>query len=123
MIFHNLLQLLLNFRKLMIQIQSLNGNLISAHLIYIVRDKLLIRLYIEKHTRYLAAGSRKLCLLILYKGIPFELKLATQKPKALGAMTREELSAEIQASIDSMKAGRVHTADEVDEILKKEFGI
>lgn len=42
MIFHNLLQLLLNFRKLLIQIQGLYGNLISAHLIYIVRDKLLI---------------------------------------------------------------------------------
>ncbi|MGE9923600.1 type II toxin-antitoxin system RelB/DinJ family antitoxin [Acidaminococcus fermentans] len=61
--------------------------------------------------------------IILNKGIPFELKLATQKPKALGAMTRDELTAEIQASMDSIQSGHVHTANEVDEILKKEFGI
>ena len=38
-------------------------------------------------------------------------------------MTRDELTAEIQASMDSIQSGHVHTANEVDEILKKEFGI
>ena len=60
---------------------------------------------------------------VLRKGIPFELKLTSPRPKALGAMTRDELTAEIQASMDSIQSGRVHTANEVDEILKKEFGI
>lgn len=61
--------------------------------------------------------------IVLNKGIPFELKLAPHKPKALGAMTKEELSAAIQESVDSIKAGKVHTAAEADEILKKEYGI
>ena len=57
--------------------------------------------------------------IVLKKGMPFELK----KPLAVGAMTREELDAELQKGVDSIKAGKVYSADEVDAILAKEFGI
>ena len=38
-------------------------------------------------------------------------------------MTREELDTELQKGVDSIKAGRVYSADEVDAALAKEFGI
>lgn len=57
------------------------------------------------------------------KGMPFELKLPSSKPLAVGAMTREELDAELQKGVDSIKEGKVYSADEVDAVLAKEFGI
>ena len=41
----------------------------------------------------------------------------------VGAMTREQLDAELQKGVDSIKAGKVYSADEVDAALAKEFGI
>lgn len=59
--------------------------------------------------------------IILKKGMPFELKLPSSKPLAVGAMVREELDAELQKGVDSIKAGKVYSADEVDAALAKEF--
>ena len=61
--------------------------------------------------------------IVLKKGMPFELKLPSSKPLAVGAMTREQLDAELQKGVDSIKAGKVYSADEVDAVLAKEFGI
>lgn len=61
--------------------------------------------------------------IVLKQGIPFELKLPSPKPFAVGAMTREEIDAELQKGVDSIKAGNVYSADEVDAALTKEFGI
>ena len=61
--------------------------------------------------------------IVLKKGMPFELKLPSSKPLAVGAMTRKQLDAELQKGVDSIKAGKVYSADEVDAVLAKEFGI
>ena len=61
--------------------------------------------------------------IVLKKGMPFELKLPSSKPLAIGAMTRGELDAELQKGVDSIKAGKICSADEVDAVLAKEFGI
>ena len=61
--------------------------------------------------------------IVLKQGIPFELKLPSSKPFAIGAMTREEIDAELRKGVDSIKAGNVYSADEVDAALTKEFGI
>ena len=61
--------------------------------------------------------------IVLKKGMPFELKLPSSKPLAVGAMTREQLDAELQKGVDSIKAGKVYSADEVDVALAKEFGM
>ena len=45
------------------------------------------------------------------------------KPSAIGAMSREQLDAELQKGVDSIKAGKVYSAEEVDSLLVKEFGI
>ena len=44
--------------------------------------------------------------IVLKKGMPFELKLPSSKPLAVGAMTREELDAELQKGVDSIKEER-----------------
>ena len=61
--------------------------------------------------------------IVLQNGMPFELKLPTPKPVAVGGMTRAELDAEIAKGMESLKSGKVYTADEVDAELHKEFGI
>ena len=58
--------------------------------------------------------------IVLKKGMPFELKLPS-KPLAAGEVTREQLDAELQKSVDSIKAGKVYSVDEVDAALAKEF--
>ena len=55
--------------------------------------------------------------------MPFDLRLPSSKPLDVGAMTREQLDAELQKGVDSIKAGNVYSADEVDTVLAKEFGI
>ena len=51
------------------------------------------------------------------------MRLPSSKPLAVGAMTGEQLDAELRKGVDSIKAGRGYSADEVDEALAKEFGI
>ncbi|MCD8073530.1 MAG: type II toxin-antitoxin system RelB/DinJ family antitoxin [Lachnospiraceae bacterium] len=61
--------------------------------------------------------------IVLNNGMPFDLRLPTTKPLSVGAMTTEQLNAELQKGMDSINVGNVYSADEVDEILAKEFGI
>ncbi|WP_455035502.1 hypothetical protein [Lachnoanaerobaculum gingivalis] len=42
---------------------------------------------------------------------------------AVATMTGEKLDAELKKGYDSIKAGRVYSADEVDELLEKEFDL
>ena len=60
---------------------------------------------------------------VLTKGIPFELRLPSAMPTAIGGMTREELDAELMKGIESIKNDRGYTVDEVDAELAEEFGI
>ena len=61
--------------------------------------------------------------IVLKKGMPFELRLPSTKPTAVGDMSREQLNAELMKGVESMKSGKTYTADEVDAELKREFGI
>ena len=61
--------------------------------------------------------------IVLKRGIPFDLKLSSSEPLAVGAMTRKQLDKELQKGVDSINTGNVYSADEVDTILAKEFGI
>ena len=60
--------------------------------------------------------------IVLNKGIPFEVKLPTKAPVALGALTKEQLDAELQKGIDSLKDGGF-TPDEIDAMMAEEFGL
>jgi len=59
----------------------------------------------------------------LTRSIPFEIKLPVRKPLSVDELSLEQLSAELGKGFDSIQAGRVHTADEVDEILRREYGV
>ena len=61
--------------------------------------------------------------IVLKRGIPFDLKLSSSEPLAVGAMTKKQLDKELQKGVDSINTGNVYSADEVDTILAKEFGI
>ena len=52
--------------------------------------------------------------IVLKRGMPFELRLPSRKPTAIGGMTREQLDAELMKGIESMKSGKTYTADEID---------
>ena len=59
----------------------------------------------------------------LTRSIPFEIKLPPRKPLSADELTTEQLNAELQKGYDDVQAGRVHSADEVDAILRREYGI
>lgn len=61
--------------------------------------------------------------IVLTRGMPLDLHLPVRKPSAIGGMTSAELDAELQKGLDSTKAGKVYSADEVDVALAREFGI
>lgn len=61
--------------------------------------------------------------IVLTNGLPLNLQLPVKQPTAIGAMTREEIDAELHKGIDSMKSGKPYTADEVDAILAEKLGI
>ena len=61
--------------------------------------------------------------IVLQKGIPFELRLPSARPTAIGGMSQAELDAELAQGIASLKNDRSYSADEVDAELAEELGI
>ncbi len=61
--------------------------------------------------------------IVLQRGLPFEPRLPVAVPTAIGGLSREELDREITKGVDSLRAGRGISADEVDAVLAREFGI
>ena len=61
--------------------------------------------------------------IVLQRGMPFELRLPITAPLAVGAMSRAELDSELQKGVDSLRAGKSISADDVDRALAREFGI
>lgn len=61
--------------------------------------------------------------IILHRGLPFEAKLPPARPVAIGGMSRDELDAELNKGMMSIQNGAVISADDVDAIMKREFGV
>ena len=61
--------------------------------------------------------------IVLHNGIPFDVRIPSRTPVAAGALSRAELDAELMKGVESLKAGKGYSADEVDAMLQKEFGI
>lgn len=60
--------------------------------------------------------------IILQRGLPFEVKLPPSAPVAIGGMSRDELDAELQKGVDSLKSGKRYSADEVDRHMAEVLG-
>lgn len=58
----------------------------------------------------------------LTRSIPFGIKLPAKAPLSLAELTTEQLSAELQKGYDSILSGKSYSADEVDEIMHREYG-
>jgi addiction module RelB/DinJ family antitoxin len=61
--------------------------------------------------------------IVLQKGLPFEVKLPSREPTAIGGMTQAELDQELTKGIQSLRMGKGYSADEVDAVLTKEFDL
>lgn len=61
--------------------------------------------------------------IVLKKGIPFELRLPSAEPTAIGGMTREQIDIELQKGMVDIAAGRAVSADEVDTEMKSLYGL
>jgi predicted transcriptional regulator len=51
------------------------------------------------------------------------MKLPVRKPVAMGALTKEEIDAEIGKGIKSIEEGRVYSADTVEAEMMRDFGV
>ena len=61
--------------------------------------------------------------IVLKKGMPFELRLPSKKPTAIGGMTKEQMDRELQKGMEDIAAGRVVSAEEVEAEMKSLYGI
>ena len=61
--------------------------------------------------------------IVLQRGLPFEPRLPVTAPTAIGGLSRAELDRELSRGVESLRAGKGLSADEVDAALAKEFGI
>ena len=57
--------------------------------------------------------------IVLQNGMPFDLRLPSARPTAIGSMSQAELT----KGIASFQSDRIYSADEVDAELAEEFGI
>jgi len=60
---------------------------------------------------------------VIHEGIPFDVKLGSDKPYAVRKLSKEEFDQEMLKSLDDIKNGRLLTTDEVDEEFKRLYGI
>ena len=60
--------------------------------------------------------------IVIRHGIPFDVTLDVKKPVAEGALTREQFNVELWKGVESMRAGRALSADEVDAVFERKYG-
>jgi len=61
--------------------------------------------------------------IVMRRGIPFEVKLPTSVPAAVGSMTKEQFDMEMQKGMDDITAGRVVSADTVEAEMRSLYHV
>jgi addiction module RelB/DinJ family antitoxin len=61
--------------------------------------------------------------IVIHRGIPFEVKLPTSVPAAVGSMTKEQFDMEMQKGMDDITAGRVVSADTVEAEMRSLYHV
>ena len=62
--------------------------------------------------------------IILQRGLPFDVKLPqSMKPLDMGALTQEQLDAELQKGYDDAIAGRTKPAGMVFDAIRRDYGV
>ena len=61
--------------------------------------------------------------IVLKKGLPFEVRLPYEKPVCMGALSEEELNAELEKGYADMQAGRTKNAKKAFTDIRKDYGL
>ena len=60
---------------------------------------------------------------VIQRGMPFEVKLSSPRPVAMGDLTKEQFDAQLQLGMDDIRAGRVVPAADVEAEMKRLYGV
>ena len=69
------------------------------------------------------ADSMFLKQIILQRGIPFEMKLPKNMPLAFESLAKEQFDKEIQKGIADLESGRAYSMENVEEEMKRNYGL
>lgn len=61
--------------------------------------------------------------IVMQRGIPFDMKLPSNVPVAIGSLTSEQFDMELQKGMNDIAAGRVISADEVEAEMQSLYGV
>jgi len=60
---------------------------------------------------------------VIHRGIPFELKLAAERPLFAGDLSKEELNREIAKGLADIENGNVYSEEQVLEEMKRLYNL
>lgn len=60
---------------------------------------------------------------VIQRGMPFEMKLPSARPVAIGELTKEQFDAELQLGLADVRAGRVVPAADVEAEMRSLYGV
>lgn len=60
---------------------------------------------------------------VMQNGLPFDVKIPNKKPLVLSDLTSEEFNMEMLKAHDDFENGEVYSIEEVENDLKRDFGI
>lgn len=60
---------------------------------------------------------------VLQRGIPFDMKLPSNQPLAMGSLSEEQFNAEIEKGLRDLTAGKVIPADRLVEDMHRDYDI
>ena len=60
---------------------------------------------------------------VLQRGMPFDMKLPSAAPVAVGNLTREQFDAEIRMGMADIASGRVLPAEDVEAEMRRQYGV
>lgn len=60
---------------------------------------------------------------VLQRGMPFDMKLPSAAPVAVGNLTREQFDAEIRVGMADIASGRVLPAEDVEAEMRRQYGV
>ena len=60
---------------------------------------------------------------VLQRGIPFAMQLPENKPLSMGSLNEEQFNAEIEKGIADLRAGKVTSAGDVADRMRRDYGV
>ncbi len=61
--------------------------------------------------------------IIMHRGLPFDVKIPTEKPLNMAVLSEEQFHAELEKGYADMKAGRTKDARQAFADIRKDYGL